>query len=531
MSRKRLPAAVASEALAKVVAEYATVPDFLNYSESLTSQLNKNRILFFATMWKRIHEISDGTLAFSQKVTEAMFETVRGSVEKSWRRPLSKTEAAEWRASAARQFRTMARHIANAKLKKYTWVMKMLGLDGSGTAEDNPADCDEEKGQEGEDEGGEEEDKEHDDEEEPETDEIEECDGKPLVAMKRPAQSEFATTAAADNGKTTGKAVGKAVAKGVKVTEMTYVYGYDPEAQLAWRRNSKIGSKLEHATEFPVPRDDDDPSGHPIARFKDGAEVEIKTITVKDLKIEMLTNVGRGKLWENGDFHIKHKADRSPMLILVSSKDGTSKQVCQIHIRYFGNPTEDESIQKCLEKFKVLGEKLAAGTLPNEELYPARDAIIRETRQACRRRFVVVGTGLVLACSILARSECKCDRERGSTKPEPNPHPPPQSGDVASRAGRHPRQHPSRKCQHPRAARHQLFQPVSGQLLRSSLLRCQRLRLQGLRSPPISAPTVWCYGQLTIAVWGGVRRGCQIYPIAIRFCFLFLFCYCMMIWF
>ena len=37
MSRERIPAAVASEALAKVVAEYATVPDFLNYSESLTS--------------------------------------------------------------------------------------------------------------------------------------------------------------------------------------------------------------------------------------------------------------------------------------------------------------------------------------------------------------------------------------------------------------------------------------------------------------------------------------------------------------
>jgi hypothetical protein len=38
------------------------------------------------------------------------------------------------------------------------------------------------------------------------------------------------------------------------------------------------------------------------------------------------------------------------------------------------------TIQKCLERFRTIGEKYVAGTLADTELYGARDSILREIK-------------------------------------------------------------------------------------------------------------------------------------------------------
>jgi hypothetical protein len=77
-------------------------------------------------MWKMLYEACGGILAFSQATAEAIFKEVRPLAEPKWVRRMTDQEAEEWGPSTARQFRTMCKHIINAK--KYQWVMKMLGL-------------------------------------------------------------------------------------------------------------------------------------------------------------------------------------------------------------------------------------------------------------------------------------------------------------------------------------------------------------------------------------------------------------------
>ena len=122
--------------VAKIIAEFAKVPEVLHYSESMAAPVNKDRIKEVGPMWRAIHEKSPTSLAFSQTQAEDIFAKVRELAEAKWQRRMTPSEAKDWAVAQARQFRAMARHISCAKVKKYTWVMELLDLgehaDGEG---------------------------------------------------------------------------------------------------------------------------------------------------------------------------------------------------------------------------------------------------------------------------------------------------------------------------------------------------------------------------------------------------------------
>ncbi len=62
--------------------------------------------------------------------------------------------------------------------------------------------------------------------------------------------------------------------------------------------------------------EEDPDTTHPMARFADETEMEIKTITIAQMKMAACLESARGRLWESGSYYIAMKQDRSPMLIL-----------------------------------------------------------------------------------------------------------------------------------------------------------------------------------------------------------------------
>lgn len=338
-ARKR--ANVEAATMAAIIAPHCRVPDFMNYSETLKSKLNKSRIEAVGVMWQQIANHTKGKLAFSQSFMETVFRHVRGLAEKTWQRNMLDTEVDDWAAVSARQFRTMARHLSNSL--KYTWAQKVLG-----GCEDEAGEGEGDEAGEGGGEGGEEEEPTVDEEVEPEQ-EAEEEEATPDVKMKRPAAASDSddlsrttkrpATASSSMDGSEKKRQRPATAAKADDGAATYTYGYDKETQNGWRRSDKKSAKPQMAMKFNTDLADD---AHPIATFADGSEVVIQTVTVKDIKAHaqfMLKS--RGKLWEQGDHSISHKKDRSPMLVLHGMVDGATKQLCQIHIRHFGDPTSE----------------------------------------------------------------------------------------------------------------------------------------------------------------------------------------------
>jgi hypothetical protein len=143
----------------------------------------------------------------------------------------------------------------------------------------------------------------------------------------------------------------------------SFVYGYDPEHRQAWRQ--KPGSRnKEWALTFRKPDVDEggsDDALHPIAVFSDGSERPIVSLTMKDLKLEeLLKKCARGKLWHSGKRYISYRKDRNPLLILFQEKadpsiSGPDKQLCQITVSVFGDPSEEvvpratEPSERCLQ--------------------------------------------------------------------------------------------------------------------------------------------------------------------------------------
>lgn len=129
-----------------------------------------------------------------------------------------------------------------------------------------------------------------------------------------------------------------------------YIYGYDKEHEVAWRLASRLGATKEFA---PVTSSaDKDDSQHPVAVF-DGQPVEIKTVTMRELKqnADMFAN-RRGRLWTEGALYIRYTKDRSPLLLLFEERAGEhDKQICQIHVRHFGDPTNQVRPNKGATRF------------------------------------------------------------------------------------------------------------------------------------------------------------------------------------
>ncbi len=74
----------------------------------------------------------------------------------------------------------------------------------------------------------------------------------------------------------------------------------------------------------------------------------------------------------------------------------------------------EATIAKCLEKFITLGEQAADGRLPLDQLYPARDALVREAK--ARRPLHVQEAG-----NTKARAEADRSKQASGKQPENSP--------------------------------------------------------------------------------------------------------------
>jgi hypothetical protein len=215
----------------------------------------------------------------------------------------------------SKQFRAAARHIKQAILKSSSWALTMIG----NSKESDGDECD------NEDENGEEENDDFEKDEvvsEPEVEaelekaEVEEV--KKKQTMKRPAAAE--------------------------PLQAVYMYGFDREHKLAWRRLAgKKDAKNEWAIE--IVQSDADGAGtkYPIAVFVDGTKFTVQTLTWPEYT-ELINSPVSGRLWEDKikGVYIVKKPDRTPLLICYQTTLAPKRdvQICQVQLKHFGDPNE-----------------------------------------------------------------------------------------------------------------------------------------------------------------------------------------------
>ena len=109
--------------LAPILAEEMLVPDFLGYAEQMNAAKAPAKILRLSKMWRQVRELHP-SLTFSQKTMEAAFKAAAELAQDKWPRRMTPAEQSDWQASISRQFRTMARHIAQST--KCRWYAKLF---------------------------------------------------------------------------------------------------------------------------------------------------------------------------------------------------------------------------------------------------------------------------------------------------------------------------------------------------------------------------------------------------------------------
>ena len=307
----------------------ARVPDFLSYSERLDAPLQVAKIIPHRKMWQEIRQ-QHGTLSFAQSFVEEVLDevaTING--EKIWKRALTPTELADWKPSAARMFRSMARAISQAGCKSTTpaWLTQLWG----GAAE----------------------------------------------------RSVDATSPSADAASLT------CATSSARASIDDYFYGYDNEHQQAYRVPA---SNAHAAWEYAVKpllagiRNGDE---HPWATFSSGPEVRITSVTSQQLKDDATSqDASRGALWQgtHGEkrVYIARRKDRHPLLIMFRERGEGSKaeQLCQVRIDIWGS--DDHALNRCLSAFSGVASALCCGALDEDGLYAARDRLV-EARKAPAR--------------------------------------------------------------------------------------------------------------------------------------------------
>ena len=285
--------AAAEESVLEAMKTVAKVPDFLRYSEQLNATLDKDKILRVGSMWRDIQTIFGGIPAFTQSQAERLFHQL---VDKQgplvWPRQLTPGEVKTYVPSIARQFRTMARHIAQAKLKNSSWLAQLfVVVESQGAMASVPP--------------------------------REDSPDVEVLAVKQ---------AIAPSSSSSGN--------------LPYCYGYDAEYRMAWRCLPDSTAK-EFAKPFYKPGAD--PGDCCYAVFSDKEEVPIRALTVSELLLEreIKTKQGSGPLWtgvwQKGKIYISYRTDRSPILIMFQEGGGGGKkdqQLCQISIKHWGDPSE-----------------------------------------------------------------------------------------------------------------------------------------------------------------------------------------------
>ncbi len=120
----------------------------------------------------------------------------------------------------------------------------------------------------------------------------------------------------------------------------------------------------------------------PTAVFDDGTTMECTAISCEELRIlkKNTKTVSPNLVWtgthQECDVKVSVKRDHS-LLVVMHRFEPRAKMICMVSVKAFGDEGEE-----CVEKAKALmidlGKKFVAGELAVEDLYGARDALMKQ---------------------------------------------------------------------------------------------------------------------------------------------------------
>jgi hypothetical protein len=376
MSRTRF--AGDAELVLGPVCDVAKSPNWLqHYTEDMNGQLQQAKIIHVGSMWHKLLQIWP-SLSFNQGWLEAMFETVAWRMTTVWGRALNPSELKEWKVAISKQFRAQARHLVQALSKNRKWAMTIKDLElaknekpeaikKTKLSEDAEEEEEEEEdaaeameSEQGEPDDEEEEAEEEAEEEEPE--DVEEPEGfgaeeeaeeeaeddEPAKRMKGGMKKPAAMKKPASAMKKPAAPSPAVSAPSASAPSASAFIGYDSEFKRAWRIafGDKNGAKDWSVSINRPPHAKK--SDLAIAKFPNGDEVPLPTLTVEELDMEDIVRQStKGVMWEGlqdgARVWISKRADRTPLLCLYRKEGDSAKQICQMTIKTFGDPASEDS--------------------------------------------------------------------------------------------------------------------------------------------------------------------------------------------
>ena len=356
-----------AEPVVAAISLVATKPNFLAYTEDLKrGPLEATKITRVAPMWYELHKLHRSLTWTQSFMKEALLQVAKAQ-SPIWGRDLGE-DLDTWATAVAKQMRAQARHLAHGIRNGRAWATTCVA-DKSEEAEQGEAHEETEEGEEEEAQEDPEEDEEldgevydsmddfdapvfkkpaavdaliakrpaavavpeHDENQVPEHEKNQVPEHKevavpdafpPFVVLKRPASKKARVDRCFD-----GEAV----------------YGYDGDSKQPWRKIDGAGKDWGELLPRPKGAADDD---FPYAKFPDGATAPITCITYEELEMQEAARLAAPSraefLWIGKRDQVKltvvMKADRSPLLALQEMLQGKGLQLCQCHVRHFGDP-------------------------------------------------------------------------------------------------------------------------------------------------------------------------------------------------
>ncbi len=161
-----------------------------------------------------------------------------------------------------------------------------------------------------------------------------------------------------------------------------YVFGYDAEAEVAWRCTTTDPEQKEYSTQLEAPEDSADTD--PVrAIFEDGSTLDVDELLCGAFRSRKVATAKRTapRVWERKHsetgqcIFIRHRPDRYPLLSIFLEKN----QVMQVGVKVF--PSNEEA-----EAFVIgIAEDFAAGKIAVAELYSTRDRRLVEMNLVQRK--------------------------------------------------------------------------------------------------------------------------------------------------
>ncbi len=191
-----------------------------------------------------------------------------------WMRALNRKELADYSERVGLRIRTMARHINQGRYRKTQWIACLLDPTHVSEGDDQNPDGEHEQGEE----------EEHEDDEEEHIDDDGDAD-------------EPGDFGIADGALPSGNTMTGAMKRPSAAAVDTWFHGFDDASGKAWRQSTVGQGKREYVDV--IEPDGATADSYPIAVFRDGSEVDIKNVTVGELrKKDHWKLMGRKGLWQ-----------------------------------------------------------------------------------------------------------------------------------------------------------------------------------------------------------------------------------------